>query len=452
MGGYKDRGHWRFQKKGVRLWDGTIGTVRGTPAINTKAAALEAERLAIVDAQTQPRAVVPTLDAWFRGEITPDGEYTGRFWIEWVVAKQNKPTERRSKRTVYEQHLRPTFGHLRLDRIGVAEINQFRAALVAKGLSKKRINLILCVLSKPLRYAADCDLIAKAPKIGLYKVERPEIVAWEYEEYARLLVASKAEGAEWYTAVCLAGEAGLRVGEIKALRWREDVDMIARTITVNQQSCEGETTTPKGRTRRTIPMTSTVYDALRSLVEVREGLVVRKPDGAALPDGETDHAIARICRRAGLPVRYWHTLRHSFGTHAALCEVNPWRLQTWLGHKRIDETMLYVHVADSHRRELPTAVREAREGLLSADPDVRVIGMLGARSKVPTLPLAVAAGIPMKRRVNRAAGSRGAHTDTARVSSSSQASVVARVPLVLLGSGGGLRTPDPAVNSRLLYP
>ena len=27
------------------------------------------------------------------------------------------------------------------------------------------------------------------------------------------------EGAEWY-AVCLAGEAGLRSGEVKALRWR----------------------------------------------------------------------------------------------------------------------------------------------------------------------------------------------------------------------------------------
>jgi site-specific recombinase XerD len=27
--------------------------------------------------------------------------------------------------------------------------------------------------------------------------------------------------------------------------------------------------------------------------------------------------------------------------------VNPWRLQAWLGHKRIDKTMLYVHVAEA---------------------------------------------------------------------------------------------------------
>src|SRR5438552_359465 len=34
---------------------------------------------------------------------------------------------------------------------------------------------------------------------------------------------AREEGPEWYAAVCLAGEAGLRIGEVKALRWREDV-------------------------------------------------------------------------------------------------------------------------------------------------------------------------------------------------------------------------------------
>jgi hypothetical protein len=55
----------------------------------------------------------------------------------------------------------------------------------------------------------------------------------------------------------------------------------------------------------------------------------------------------------------------------------PWRLQAWLGHKRIDETMLYVHVAEAHPRGLPEVVREAARGI--DDPDVRVLAMLGAR-------------------------------------------------------------------------
>jgi integrase len=297
-------------------------------------------------------------------------------WREWVVGRKNKPTEVRSKNIIFDKHLEPRFGSLRLDEITISEISQFRAELVAKELSEKRINNILAVLSKPLKYAADCKLIARAPKIGLFKVERPEIVVWDFVQYARLLAAAKLEGEAWYGGVCLAGEAGLRVGEVKALRWREDVDMIAKTITVNFQTRNGETTTPKGRTRRTIPMTGTLHDARKRMETIREGLVVRNLDGTAKMDGEADAVMLRICRRPRLPVHFWHMLRHSFGTHAALFGVNPWRLQSWMGHKRIDETMLYVHVAENHRRDIPASISEAAG---EVDTDRRILKMLGAR-------------------------------------------------------------------------
>ena len=78
-----------------------------------------------------------------------------------------------------------------------------------------------------------------------------------------------------------------------------------------------------------------------------------------------------------MPFRLFHTLRHTFGTHAALFGVNPWRLQAWLGHKRIDETMLYVHVAEAHPRELPEHVQQAAR--IEGDPDRRILAMLAAR-------------------------------------------------------------------------
>lgn len=52
------------------------------------------------------------------------------------------------------------------------------------------------------------------------------------------------------------------MGEVKALRWREDVDLVAGTITVNQQIRHGVLGTPKGRTRRVVPMTPTLHAAL----------------------------------------------------------------------------------------------------------------------------------------------------------------------------------------------
>ncbi|MFH0900180.1 MAG: tyrosine-type recombinase/integrase [Pseudomonadota bacterium] len=152
-----------------------------------------------------------------------------------------------------------------------------------------------------------------------------------------------------------------------------------QTITVSQQTRNGVTTAPKGRTRRTVPMTETLFAALKSLTVVRTGLVIRNLDGTAKTDGQADAAIGRICATAELPWRGWHTLRHSFGAHCALFGVNPWRLQAWLGHKRIDETMLYVHVASNHVRELPPEIALAGAGEL--DPDRRIIKMLGSRGK-----------------------------------------------------------------------
>jgi len=94
-----------------------------------------------------------------------------------------------------------------------------------------------------------------------------------------------------------------------------------------------------------------------------------------------DGGLARLCRWAGLPKAGWHRLRHSFGTHAALLGVNPWRLQTWMGHKSIVTTMGYVKLAEAHRRPVPPEILAA--GVGEADPDRRIVLMLGARARIP---------------------------------------------------------------------
>jgi integrase len=320
------------------------------------------------------------LDGTYGKEVSTFAEWwNGRYWKEWVVGQKNKPSTVEAKRSNYKNYLERAFGSLRLDEIDVGRVARFKASLIEKKLSDKTVNNILADLSKPLRYAADVEIITKAPRIGLLRVEASEIVAWEIDEYARLVTAAARLDETVLAAVCLAGEAGLRVGEVKALRWREDVDMTARTITVNQQMRRGIVGTPKGRTRRTIPMTETLHYALKRLSAVREGYVIRNLVGQAKHDENQIKNLAyAVCRKAGLLERGWHALRHTFGTHAALFGVNPWRLMTWMGHKRIEETLRYVHVAEAHARELdPTLLAVAND---ERDPDRRILRLLGARS------------------------------------------------------------------------
>jgi integrase len=311
---------------------------------------------------------IPTFAEWWEE----------RFWSEWVEGRRNKPSEQESKQSSYKCHLGPAFGHMPLDQIDEGRIARFRAGLAKKKLTDKRINNILAPLSKALRYAEQVRVIERAPRVGMLRVERQPIKWWEVEEYARLVEAAKLEGSFWHVAVCLAGEAGLRIGEIRALVWERDLDLIAGTLTVSRQVRKGIEGTPKGRAERKVPMTGTLLAALKGLSVVRSGHVVRNEDGSQLRDGQTTHATYRICRRAGLPECGWHILRHTYGTHAAQFGINPWRLMAWMGHKSITETMRYVHVAEMHGRPLGVQLLGAGEGEM--DPDRRVLAMLGARS------------------------------------------------------------------------
>jgi integrase len=365
-----DTGRWVYRTV-VKLPNGKRVRIFGTPEKNTKAAAELEEELHIARLKN-PRPEVPTFGEWFNG----------RFWAEWVQARKNKPSESESKRSIYDNHLGPEFGDTPIDEIGVAEIARFRGKLIAEVdedgqpvRGQKTVNNILAVLSKALRYAVDVELLVRAPKVGLFVLERPEIEPWDFDEYARIVTAAKTYKPEWWVGVCLAGEAGLRVGEVKALRW-SDVDLRAGTLTVAQQVRHGEITTPKGRTRRVVPLTPLLRSALTANKR-KAGYVVRSNDTGPATDNAAEWAIEAVCNRAGLPLRKWHALRHTFGTHAARLGANPFTLMNWMGHKGLTETLLYVHHAQAHARAIPRHVLEAAGNELQ--PDRRIVLQLGAR-------------------------------------------------------------------------
>lgn len=380
----RDRnGKWRYRKV-VKLRDGSRVRVSGTPTLNTRLAAEQEER-AHIDRTLNPRTVVErkevTFTEWFWGSDPDAAEPAGRFWVEWVVGEAaNKPSEREAKQYIFRNHLAPRVGSHHIDEIDAKCVARLKAALLGEEFAKKSINNILAVLSKALRWAEETNVIEAAPRIRFYRLDRPEIEFYEFTEYSRLVAAAAKMDPRWQAAVLLAGEAGLRVGEVKAIRWREDIDMVARTVTVNRQVLRHVYGTPKGRTRRTIPMTEALYRALKAIPTVREGLLLLTHDGEPFTDSLARSELNRTCRLAGLPEGSWHPLRHTFATHAAMFGVNPWELNSWLGHKSMEETMRYVHVAEHHRREIPPEVLHASEGV--ADNTRRTLAMLGARANV----------------------------------------------------------------------
>jgi len=297
----------------------------------------------------------------------------------------NKPGTLAKKKSIYEHHLRESVGHLRLDEVDVGKVQELKASLdgrsnrYKKPLALKTRNNIIAVLAHALNYAEEAGVIDAAPRVRPFKFQRPEIETLDFDEWPRMLEAAAKDGQGMYAACLLAGEAGLRLGEILALRW-EDLDLVTGRLTVCRQLRKGFEVTPKGGRRRVVPLTSAIVSTLKYLPQVRRGRVICTPNGESVAQAALKHGIYRVCRRAGLPERGWHALRHSFATNLAHFGVNPWRLQAWLGHSKINMTMRYVHHVAEHHRSLPEEIVEAGKGVL--DPDQRVLVMLAERTAI----------------------------------------------------------------------
>ena len=104
--------------------------------------------------------------------------------------------------------------------------------------------------------------------VKMVKSPDPELPFYDFEEFEQLVEGAGKAGADVLAFVLLAGEAGLRRGEIIALE-RSDVDFKRNQITVRQSDWQGQIDTPKsGKTRR-VPMTARLAVALQAIRHLR---------------------------------------------------------------------------------------------------------------------------------------------------------------------------------------
>jgi len=334
------RGQWRYRKV-VRLPDGRRIRISGTPATNTKSACEGAERDHIARVQSPA-------DDRTRKEEAPTLNRFQREFMETYVAANNKPSERMSKEYMFKHHLLPWFGRRRLDDISTRDIERFKAGKLAAGLSPKTVNNFLTCLGKTLRYAAESELIEKLPRIKFVKVHHEKIDFLDFDEYARLLEAARADSVA-LAAILLAGDAGLRVGEIRALKWG-DLDLKTGRLTVQRTDYRGHMGSPKGGRSRTLPMTRRLCAALVAMRHLKGPFVFCLADGRMWNRGHVETPLRRARKRAGLRRFTWHKLRHTFCSHLAMKGAPVRTIQELAGHASLTTTQRYMHLTPDAAR------------------------------------------------------------------------------------------------------
>ncbi len=174
-------------------------------------------------------------------------------------------------------------------------------------------------------------------QIPFPKQQRKLPVVLSRVEVARLLVA--VPNVKHRTVLETIHAAGLRLSEALHLR-AEDVDSQRMALRVRLG---------KGGKDRYAPLSGTLLGRLR------EYWKQCRPSGWLFPGREggsplTHSSVQRVCKRAalraGLSKRVSpHTLRHSFATHLLEAGTDLKTIQVLLGHRSLNTTSVYLHVA-----------------------------------------------------------------------------------------------------------
>ena len=187
------------------------------------------------------------------------------------------------------------------------------------------------------------------PKIRKLKRQPQRFAYYEDEAYDRLVAAARSVDPRSLLVVLLGAEAGLRAGEIVALKLKH-CDLRRGVIQVEENDWNGHVGTPKGNRTRQVVMSSRLRAALQDFAATRrdpDARVILREDGTPASKPVVDGWLFRAQRAAGLAKKGPHILRHTFCSRLALHGATPKAIKELAGHVHSSTTDRYLHLAPS---------------------------------------------------------------------------------------------------------
>jgi integrase/recombinase XerD len=228
------------------------------------------------------------------------------------------------------------------------ELRNFQLHLVDTGASPFTLNATINGLK--FFFGVTLGRSELMAKMQAVKLPRTLPVVLSPEEVSRLLAASG--NIKHQVALSVAYGAGLRASEVIHLKVT-DIDSQRMTLRVEQG---------KGAKDRYAMLSPILLQRLRTWWRVAHAQGKMLPGGWLFPGmtptnpltiRQLNRAVHAAADDAGIRKRVTtHSLRHSFATHLLERKVDIRVIQVLLGHKRLETTSIYAHVATDLLREV----------------------------------------------------------------------------------------------------
>jgi site-specific recombinase XerD len=246
------------------------------------------------------------------------------------------------------------------DRATAEDLRRFQLHMRSQGASATTMNAAVSAL----RFFFGVTLGRGDAQAGMTTVREPRRlpVILSPQEVARLLDA--APGLKYRAALSLAYGAGLRASEVVHLKIA-DIDSGRQVIRIEQG---------KGRKDRYAMLSDSLLDLLRAWWLAARERGVMLPGGWLFPGqnpvnplttrqlNRTFHS-AKAAAGIDKPVSL-HTLRHCFATHLLEQKVDIRVIQVLLGHKKLETTAHYSHIASTTLRAVKSPLEHLTQGPL----------------------------------------------------------------------------------------
>lgn len=256
-------------------------------------------------------------------------------WIDQQLEATEKTHRAQRHRRIHGAFWKRKLGKMRLDAVrpeditaAIAEIRATRAPATG--------NRYLAFLKRVFTTAQESGLVDSNPVRGVEFAREPagRILWLDDEREERVMEHLEPRDR---ALVQLAMNTGMRQGEQWRLRW-PDVALWRSLFLADT----------KNGTSRWVPLNEAAKVALRWLEAHRDPHSDRVCPGSAY---QAAHRFKIACKKAELDGYTWHVLRHTFASRLMLVGVPPKTVQELMGHKTIQQTMRYSHLAPSYLHE-----------------------------------------------------------------------------------------------------